>query len=281
MKIIKTKKDLIDSIKSLKEESKNIAPTIDKEILFIPTMGALHDGHISLVKAARKSTDIVIVSIFVNPTQFKEGEDFGLYPKTEEEDCTKLKEAKVDIVFIPEINEIYSDGVVKDNIKLKYANILEGEFREGFFYGVTTVINKLFDVVKPNKAFFGEKDYQQLQIIKQIVDIRKDNIEIISVPTKREKDGLAFSSRNIYLSYNERKIAPFLYKSLRNAKKMYEESYDISDIEEKTKKYLIEKGFDSIDYISIRDISLNKNITEEIRILAAAHLGKTRLIDNL
>jgi len=288
MKIVKTNQDLKNSIKSLKEESKNITEFKTPIVAFVPTMGALHKGHISLVEKAKKEADIVIASIFVNPTQFKEGEDFGVYPRVEAYDCNKLEEQGIDIAFIPEIDEIYSDGVKKDNIKLQNADILEGESREGFFYGVATVVNKLFDIVKPDKAYFGEKDYQQLQIIKQISYMREDNIEIISVATKRESSGLALSSRNLYLSSEEKEIAPYLYKSLCSAKSMYEDGLSIDKIEMKITNYLIEKGFSSVDYISIRkdnleviDKSINSNSENKIRILAAAYLGNTRLIDNI
>jgi len=285
MKIVKTNQDLKNSIKSLKEESKNITNSRASTVAFVPTMGALHDGHISLVEAAKVAADIVVVSIFVNPTQFREGEDFGDYPRTEDKDCKKLEECGIDIVFIPEIEEIYKNGIRQDQIKLDNADILEGGFREGFFYGVATVVNRLFDIVEPDKAFFGEKDYQQLQIIKQISHMREDYIDIISVETKREESGLALSSRNLYLSEAEKKIAPNLYKSLCNAKAMYEKGLPIAKIEKETKNFLIDEGFKSVDYIAIRkgnleDIKENNNICD-IRILAAAYLGKTRLIDNI
>ena len=237
-------------------------------------MGALHDGHLALVEAALQKTDQVIASIFVNPAQFAPGEDLDTYPRTLEEDLQKLKVAGCAAVWVPSVDDIYPDGDMKSNIKpAAVAQPLEGERRPHFFQGVVTVVYKLFNHTKPAYAFFGEKDYQQLLVIKHMVQDYNMPIEIIGVPTMRDKNGLALSSRNQYLNDDEYKTAIQLNKILHQ---MMDKGEDWAVNE------LINAGFDKVDYCTIRHaITLLPSETGPHRALAAAWIGKTRLIDNI
>ena len=233
------------------------------KISLVPTMGALHDGHLSLIEAAKAVSDFIVVSIFVNPTQFAPGEDFETYPRTEERDIKQLIHAEADVVFLPAVSDLYPDGD-KTSVKAGSAAIgLETDFRPHFFDGVVNVVDRLFKMVKPDLAIFGEKDFQQLQVIRQMVETTNQSLEIIGAPTIRDNTGLALSSRNSYLSEDEMVIAQKLNLILKSVKK-------IDDLEH-AKTSLIKAGFDKIDYI---DIKWN-------RVLAAVYVGKTRLIDNL
>ena len=257
-----------------KDKTMKIARTIEEldafreklgegTLAYVPTMGALHDGHLSLVRLARKKCDYVAVSIFVNPTQFAPDEDFNSYPRTEKEDAKKLEAEGVDILFLPTENVIYPEG--KD-LDIKAGNVAEGletTFRPAFFDGVVNVVNRLFNAVKPDIAVFGEKDFQQLQVITQMVENESIPIKIIGAPTARDENGLALSSRNLYLSEDELVIARKLNIALREAAKT-------GDLEA-TGKALLDYGFDKIDYVE----------TRWNRVLGAAWLGKTRLIDNI
>lgn len=232
----------------------NARPLMMGKIGFVPTMGALHEGHLSLGKIARDNSDIVIYSIFVNPTQFAPGEDLDKYPRDVEIDLDKLKNI-ADFVYLPSETDIYPNGK-KITVKAREsAKGLESDFRPGFFDGIATVVSTLFEQIKPHIAVFGEKDFQQLQVIKEL----DTDIKIISSPIIRESDGLAMSSRNVYLSEEERKIAPKLFETISSNLKI-----------EEMKEQLLEAGF-KIDYIEQR----------WGRILAAVHLGSTRLIDNV
>lgn len=251
----------------------------------VPTMGSLHEGHLTLIREAKSRTDIVVVSIFVNPAQFGPREDYDNYPKDLEGDKEKVNSAGGDIIFAPSARDMYPEDY------LTYVNVegitetLCGLSRPGHFRGVTTVVTKLFNIVKPHKAFFGQKDYQQSVVIKRMVRDLNMDIDIIVLPTVREPDGLAMSSRNFYLSEKERKAAPILYKSLimaseiikngeRNAKKMFSEM-----------NLIIEKEpLAVIDYIAIADPETLKDISEikgKTLIALAVRIGKTRLIDNI
>lgn len=233
------------------------------KIAYVPTMGALHEGHLTLIKLAKEKATHVIVSIFVNPTQFAPNEDFDSYPRTEEEDTAKLAAEGVDILFLPTEDIIYPDGL-GSNIKAgRAAEGLETTFRPTFFDGVVNVVNRLFTAVKPDIAIFGEKDFQQLQVITEMVKELNMPIEILPAPIARDESGLALSSRNLYLSEGELVIARKLNVALREAAKT-------GDIEA-AKDALSAQGFDKIDYIDKR----------WNRILGAAWLGKTRLIDNI
>ncbi len=243
----------------------------NQRVGFVPTMGALHPGHLSLVDIARRETGFVIVSIFVNPTQFAPHEDFASYPRTEEADLTLLKSAGTDVVFLPSAAEIYPDGFGAAIAPGPSAEGLESDFRPHFFGGVVNVVNRLFHAVKPHVAVFGEKDFQQLQVICEMVDALKLPIHILGGPVVRDAYGLALSSRNAYLSAQELTIARGLNKVLFNAADAIRNGEKAEDICAESTEKLLKIGFGSVDYIKIR----------WGRILAAAWLGKTRLIDNI
>jgi len=255
-----------------------------KEVGFVPTMGYLHKGHRELIKLARIQNDIVVVSIFVNPTQFGEGEDYDRYPRDLERDLAICEEEGVDVVFAPEVEEIYPKGYRTRICVGELGNILEGAFRPGHFEGVATIVVKLFNIVQPNRAYFGEKDYQQLKIIQQIVEDLNIPVEIIPVPIVREEDGLAYSSRNVYLSPEERESALAIYRSFQLAEKMIKAGErDAKRIKEAIRAFIERyphvKG---IDYVEITDENLKPKETVERgdRILVAVKVGKARLIDN-
>jgi pantoate--beta-alanine ligase len=261
-------------IKSIKQQFKTIG--------FVPTMGYLHEGHMSLVKASKNMCDITVVSIFVNPKQFGPKEDYSKYPRNLERDLKLLEEAKIDMVFIPDVDTIYPEGFSTTINIGPLADILEGTFRPGHFDGVCTVVTKLFNIVKPDKAFFGEKDYQQLKIIQKLVKDLNLDIEIVPIPTKREEDGLAMSSRNAYLNQEERRRASSIYRFLLKAKEAFEKGIkDTDKIIEYAKAVL---DVDVIDYIKIVDKeTLEEKTTPSKydRILIAVRIGSTRLIDNV
>jgi len=249
-------------------------------------MGNLHDGHLSLVEAARAEHTTVVVSIFVNPLQFGPDEDFDSYPRTLENDCEKLKSAGAELVFAPSVSEMYPHG--QDNhveVKLPHlANLLCGEHRPGHFDGVGTVVMKLFNVVQPDSAFFGEKDYQQLQLLRIISAQLNAPVNVHGVATVRASDGLALSSRNQYLSTSERKTAPRLHATLQQiAEEISEGCDDLVRLQENAKKELQDAGFKP-DYIEVRDAQTllvpNAN-SKRLRVIAAAQLGGARLIDNV
>ena len=253
---------------------------------FIPTMGFLHEGHLSLVKRSKELCDVTIVSIFVNPTQFSPSEDLALYPHDIEKDNKLLLEQKVDYLFYPYADEIYSENfqtfVAVDHITKK----LEGEFRPTHFKGVTTVVNILFNCVMPDHAFFGQKDAQQAAVIKQMVNDLKIPVNIVVCPIVRETDGLAMSSRNVYLSKDERKDALALYNALQKAKKLIDEGEMIGSIIISEMMTIIEKVKSSkFGYIKIVESKSFETVTElkssnDYYILVACKIGNTRLIDN-
>ncbi|MCF6202050.1 MAG: pantoate--beta-alanine ligase [Methylococcaceae bacterium] len=253
-------------------------------IAFVPTMGNLHEGHIKLVLAARKKADKVVVSIFVNPTQFGVGEDFESYPRTEEDDEIKLKEACADLLFLPSVLEIYPEAMETIVSVTKLSTRHCGKSRPNHFNGVATIVVKLLNMVQPDIAFFGEKDFQQLAIIRKMVNDLNISCEIIGVETERELDGLAMSSRNNYLTESERKIAPKLYHSICKAREnVLLGVKDLKVIEKEQYDYLASLGF-VVDYFSIcrcDNLQPAKVSDNEIVILVAAKLGKPRLIDNI
>ncbi|MBT4316334.1 MAG: pantoate--beta-alanine ligase [Candidatus Thioglobus sp.] len=254
----------------------------DRTIAFVPTMGGLHDGHLALVKLAKQKADKVVVSIFVNPTQFSENEDFDQYPNTFEQDVLLLERNQVDGLFSPSVEQIYPQGLDADIDIGEIGNILCGASRPGHFQGVVQVVNRLFDIVKPNLAVFGKKDYQQLLIIKQMVAQLSLDVKIISHSIVREKDGLAMSTRNQYLSADERKVSPNLYRNLLELKREIQKGQAIN-VAVKQARMQIEKNF-KLDYIETLDANTLKQITDntsEIAILCAIFIGSTRLIDNV
>lgn len=257
-----------------------------KVIAFVPTMGNLHQGHLNLVREAKKHADIVVVSIFVNPMQFGPDEDLDAYPKTIENDKRLLEELSVEALFLPQASDIYARGLEQQTFvevpSISY--MICGASRPGHFRGVATIVCKLFNMVQPNLAFFGEKDFQQLQVIKAMVTDLSMNLKVIGVPTTREDDGLAMSSRNQYLIVEERKLAPTLYLKMQSmVKEIMDGRRDFNRLTEEYKTQLSELGF-SPDYLEIRsqDTLLQPGHEDtHLVLLAAAFLGKTRLIDNI
>lgn len=209
MKIIRTVNELKEAVNALKAEGKSVG--------LVPTMGALHDGHISLVERARSGNDAVVVSVFVNPTQFNNPDDLRTYPRTEEADCRRLDEAGVDIAFIPTVEEMYPEPDTRQFDLGAVAAVMEGVMRPGHFNGVAQVVSRLFAMVNPDRAYFGEKDFQQIAVIRRMVELEKFPIEIVSCPIKRESDGLALSSRNVRLSAHQREIAPNIHRVLKES----------------------------------------------------------------
>ena len=248
-------------------------------------MGALHAGHISLIEAARQNSDFVISSIFVNPIQFNDPKDFEKYPKTEFEDCKMLEAAGCDIVFIPTVNEVYPPGFKKELFQFgSLENVMEGAHRPGHFSGVAMVVKRLFELVQPDKAFFGLKDYQQYSIIRELVNQTKMKIDIIGMPTVREEDGLAMSSRNRLLNEIQRKEAVILFQLLNQTKENYLNK-NIPELKFEFETELAKHPDFKLDYFEIADGKslqplLDKN-SEEPRAFVAAFLGNVRLIDNV
>ncbi|WP_024851627.1 pantoate--beta-alanine ligase [Hydrogenovibrio kuenenii] len=254
---------------------------------FVPTMGNLHEGHLSLVTNAKKQTDKVVVSIFVNPLQFGPDEDFERYPRTLDQDCEKLEKQKVDLVFLPSVGEMYSQDGMNTTVKAPEAlnSLWEGAERPGHFDGVTTVVTKLFNIVQPNVAVFGQKDFQQWRIIRKMTYDLCLPITIIKAPIERDKDGLALSSRNQYLSESQRKIAPKLFVVLQDIVAAIKSGNELFvNLEDIAKKQLLAHGFDEVDYIKIVSQDTLKPTQEQeakLVVMAVARLGSTRLLDNI
>ena len=256
-----------------------------KRIGFVPTMGYLHEGHLSLVRKAKDLCDSVVVSIFVNPTQFGPGEDFERYPRDEEGDKSKLEQEGVDFLFIPEIRDMYLLGYQTYVDVTEVSKGLCGDFRPGHFRGVATVVAKLFNLVKPHVAIFGEKDYQQLLVIKRMAKDLNFDIEIIPGRTVREEDGIAMSSRNTYLSPEARKKATVLYRSLRKGKELFDSGErDVSTLSQTIRKEIGSEEDVTLQYVEIRDAETLERIERVNRpaaIAVAAIIGSVRLIDNI
>ncbi len=260
------------------------AKTKGAKIGFVPTMGALHDGHLQLVKHAKSLCDKVVVSIFVNPLQFAPTEDLDRYPRQEGKDVAMLQDVGCDLVYLPTPDVLYPKGFVSRIEMDGPAKGLESDFRPQFFSGVATVVSKLFNQVRPDVAVFGEKDYQQLAVIRAMVRDFDMEIDIIGYPTVRENDGLALSSRNAYLSTEERAVAPKLFEALQRVRDAANGNEDAVKVIEEAKQGLIDAGFQRIDYLALRDAETLGEVTAETktrRVLVAAWLGKTRLIDNI
>ncbi|EBC1602554.1 pantoate--beta-alanine ligase [Salmonella enterica subsp. enterica serovar Halle] len=277
MLIIETLPLLRQHIRRLRQEGKRVA--------LVPTMGNLHDGHIKLVDEAKARADVVFVSIFVNPMQFDRPDDLVRYPRTLQEDCEKLNKRKVDYVFAPAVEEIYPQGLEGQTYVdvPGLSTMLEGASRPGHFRGVSTIVSKLFNLIQPDIACFGEKDFQQLALIRKMVADMSYDIEIVGVPIIRAKDGLALSSRNSYLTAEQRKIAPGLHNVMNSiAEKLIAGNRELQEIIAIAEQELNEKGFRADD-IQIRDADTLQELTETSKravILAAAWLGQARLIDN-
>ncbi|MCH7334532.1 pantoate--beta-alanine ligase [Acinetobacter modestus] len=259
------------------------ARTAKKLIGFVPTMGNLHEGHLTLVRAAKKICDVVVVSIFVNPIQFGAGEDFDSYPRTLEQDSRLLADVGCDIIFAPSVDQMYGKQPRLTNISVsQITNDLCGQSRPGHFDGVAVVVTKLFNIVQPDYAFFGQKDYQQLAVIRQLVQDLNIPLEVIGVPIVRAADGLALSSRNGYLSEEQRSIAPTIYQLLKHAEVGLGEGQSLSQVLANISTELTRAGF-VVDYVEARQPNLQpiEEFDRDLVLFIAAKLGSTRLIDNL
>lgn len=250
----------------------------------VPTMGALHAGHMELVKAAMAQCDKVVVSIFVNPTQFGAGEDLDSYPRQEAADAALLEEAGVELVWAPTVDQVYPDGFATNVSVSGVSSGLCGGSRPGHFDGVATVVAKLFNQVRPDAAFFGEKDFQQLAVIRRMARDLDFTHDIIGVPTVRDADGLALSSRNAYLTSEQRQQAVALPDVMRGAAEEIASGCDISAVLDEAKAKLLASGFHKVDYFELKHADTLEDMTvfaRPARLLAAAHIGTTRLIDNI
>ncbi|WP_456342540.1 pantoate--beta-alanine ligase [Thermovibrio sp.] len=277
MRIVKSVKEMQAISLALKR--------VGKEVGFVPTMGYLHEGHLSLVRRARSENDAVVVSIFVNPTQFGPNEDFEKYPRDLERDAELLRREGVDYLFHPKAEEMYPEGYSTFVEVLGLTEGLCGAKRPGHFRGVATVVTKLLNIVQPERAYFGEKDFQQLQVIKRLVKDLNIPVKIVGCPIVREKDGLALSSRNTYLSPEERESAVALYRGLKLAKELFEKGERSAEkIKEEVEKLILSyPKVKKIDYVEIVDsetLKPVKEVKEGDTIALAVFVGSTRLIDN-
>ncbi len=255
-----------------------------QRIGLVPTMGAIHDGHIALMAAARNACDRVVVSLFVNPTQFGPAEDYSGYPRDEARDAALIADAGADLLYAPGAIEIYPDGFATTVSLSGPAEGLCGEFRPGHFAGVATMVAKLFAQCAPDAAWFGEKDYQQLLVIRRMATDLDLPVEVEGAPTVREADGLALSSRNAYLTPDERAIAPALYRTIADMAERLARDGNIPDEISKGRSALAGARFGALDYLEVRDavtLAPIETVTRPARILVAARLGKARLIDNV
>jgi pantoate--beta-alanine ligase len=278
MRIFNNKKDLKDCLLEYKTNKKTIG--------FVPTMGALHQGHLSLIEKAKQKNDIVVVSIFVNPTQFNNIEDLEKYPKTIENDIQLLTSASCDILFSPSVAEIYPKNVASEKFNFEgLEHQMEGKFRDGHFDGVGTVVKALFEIITPKKAYFGQKDFQQLQIVKKMVEKHHLPVKVKGCPIYREEDGLAMSSRNARLPKEERSIAPFIYKTLQKIQQKFD-TKNISEINKWLENEFKKQPLLTLEYFTIADEKTLKSIEskeagKKYRAFIAVFSGNVRLIDNI
>jgi pantoate--beta-alanine ligase len=277
-KLFKKIKEIRGFLKELRCNGSNLS------VGFVPTMGYLHRGHMELVKLSKLQNEITVVSIYVNPIQFGVGEDYERYPRDLERDLAMCEDAGVDVVFAPEDQEMYPQ---LPSVKIDIPGLtdrLEGAYRPGHFNGVAIVVLKLFHIVQPDRAYFGEKDYQQLKVVERLVKDLSLPVEVVPVPTVREEDGLACSSRNVYLSPEERQSASAIYRSFLLAQKLFQSgNTDANLLKEAIKDFLLKHPHvRKIDYVEITDEELNpvEEVKEGYRILVALYVGNTRLIDN-
>lgn len=277
MKVVTTKKELISWINDFRKEGKTIG--------LVPTMGALHEGHLSLVKECKKNTDIAVVSIFVNPTQFNDPEDLKRYPRTPEKDTSLLDTIGCDLIFLPTVEEIYPE---KDSRKFNFGyleTIMEGARRPGHFNGVGQIVSRLFDIVSPDKAYFGMKDFQQIAIIKNMVKQLNYKIDIVSCPIIREESGLALSSRNTLLDEDHKKNAPHIYATLKKARNLVAQM-SVNDLKKWITDQIDSNPYLKTEYVEIVD-DTTLQLIEDWReknnkvVCVAVHAGKIRLIDNI
>ena len=250
----------------------------------VPTMGALHEGHMSLVREARRQSDRVIVTIFVNPMQFNNKDDLTKYPRDEAQDLALLDAEGVDVLFAPGVHEVYPEGFATVVTVSGVSEPLEGAFRPGHFEGVATVVTKLFGMTQAGRAFFGEKDWQQLQVVRRLVEDLNIPVKIIGCPTIREEDGLAMSSRNVRLSAAEREVAPRLHALMRQAAEAMRAGMPVAQALDEAKAGILAAGFHNIEYLELRSAEGLRPVGEldaPARMLVAVYLGDVRLIDNI
>lgn len=265
-------------LKAKKKEGKSIG--------LVPTMGALHAGHLSIIKASKAQNDLTVCSIYVNPTQFNNPEDLLHYPRTLDKDTNALEKVECDVLFYPENLEMYEG---KSSLKFQFGNletVMEGKFRPGHFSGVALIVSKLFHIVEPDNAYFGQKDWQQFAVITQLVHELKFNIILHSVATLREKDGLAMSSRNLRLSEAERTVALFFFNALALGKKMFQEGADVDEVKKKVTEFANFHAAVRLEYFEVAE-SENLNLIENVKaatrpiMCIAGFVGDVRLIDNM
>ena len=267
------------------QEFNNWREQQDNDVGFVPTLGALHEGHFSLVRQSKKQCDVTVVSIFLNPTQFAPSEDLDSYPNTLDADIKQLQTLQVDVLFLPTNDEMYSNVADVQVPPSNLFNKLEGQSRPHFFYGVTTIVAKLFNVIKPTHTFFGKKDAQQLRVIQQMIDAMDYQIELVACPIIRDRNGLALSSRNQYLSVEDQKIAAIIYHSLIDVKRGLNSNQNIDQLKRAFIAAIRCNADMSVDYISIACSKTLEEITrldgQEILISTAVFFKSVRLIDNI
>ncbi|MCM1505055.1 MAG: pantoate--beta-alanine ligase [Muribaculum sp.] len=278
MEIIRT----VNRLRQATEEARKKGLSIG----LVPTMGALHAGHISLIERARQENDLVVVSVFVNPTQFNNPDDLRTYPRTEEADCEKLTNAGVDIAFIPTVEEMYPEPDTRVFDLGPVGEVMEGAMRPGHFNGVAQVVSRLFEMVKPDRAYFGEKDFQQISVIKRMVELEGMNLEIVPCPIKREADGLALSSRNVRLTTHQREVAPNIHRILTESVDKAP-SMSVEDVKNWVTEQINSYPEMEVEYYEIVDPSDMQPISEWIKDecsgvgCVTVYLGDVRLIDNI
>jgi pantoate--beta-alanine ligase len=287
MKTSMTTKPAIETVRTVAELRAAVADWRDEgmSVGLIPTMGALHEGHLALARTAKDECDRAVASIFVNPTQFGPSEDLERYPRREAEDAAALAKLGVELIFAPAVDEMYPEGFVTTVNVAGLAERLEGAHRPGHFAGVTTVVSKLLIQARADRAYFGEKDYQQLRVVTRMARDLDIATQIVGVPTVREPDGLALSSRNEYLSAKQRTVAPALNRALVETAAAVAAGAEADTAAAEAEASLIRAGFDAVDYVAVADAETLEPIEtmagRPARVLAAAFLGKTRLIDNV
>ena len=274
--------DVLDTVQGFREARGRVEGSVG----LVPTMGSLHEGHLTLVRRARSENDVAAVSIFVNPSQFAQGEDLASYPRDMERDMTLLRDEGVDLIFAPTPEEMYPPGFDSWIHVEKTSEVLEGAVRSGHFRGVATVVAKLFNVVRPHRAYFGQKDGQQLAVVRRMVKDLDMGLEIVAVPTVREEDGLAMSSRNVYLTPEERLAAPVIHRALTSALDLWRDGETGCDALRAETKATLESEplVSSVDYVSIADSVTLEELDEarpQAMVSTAVRIGKARLIDNV
>lgn len=277
MRVVKTISELKSLISGYKQENKTVG--------LVPTMGALHAGHKSLVDRARKENDIVVVSVFVNPTQFNNKQDLATYPRTEERDCALLEAAGCDVVFMPAVEEVYPEPDNRQFDLGAVAEVMEGAHRPGHFNGVAQIVSKLFGFVEPDRAYFGEKDFQQIAVIRKMVQLEGFKLQIVACPIKREDDGLALSSRNVRLTAEQRQLAPNIYRVLKESCN-FAKSHTVAETEKFVVDSLNALPQMEVEYYSIVDALIMQPVSDwadadSITGCITVYCGEVRLIDNI